>query len=84
MAPNRPYPALLIATVDAPASIPCWGRDSTCGGASPPVISDIYNWLTERFDTADLKDAKAPLEELTNWLSEWRNLTTFDDGVPPF
>jgi len=25
----------------------------------------IYNWFTEGFDTADLKDAKAQLEELS-------------------
>jgi len=27
-------------------------------------LSDIYNWFTEGFDTADLKDAKALLDEL--------------------
>ena len=27
-------------------------------------MSEIYNWFTEGFDTADLKDAKALLEEL--------------------
>jgi len=27
--------------------------------------AEIYNWFTERFDTADLKDAKALLEELS-------------------
>jgi predicted ATPase len=27
-------------------------------------LADIYNWFTEGFDTADLKDAKALLEEL--------------------
>ena len=25
----------------------------------------VYNWFTEGFDTADLKDAKALLDELT-------------------
>jgi hypothetical protein len=29
-------------------------------------LADIYNWFTEGFDTADLKDAKAWLEELSN------------------
>jgi hypothetical protein len=29
------------------------------------VLSEIYNWFTEGFDTADLKDAKALLDELT-------------------
>ena len=28
------------------------------------MLSDIYNWFTEGFDTADVKDAKALLEEL--------------------
>jgi len=28
------------------------------------VLAEIYNWFTEGFDTADLKDAKALLEEL--------------------
>jgi predicted ATPase len=29
-----------------------------------PMLADIYNWFTEGFDTADLKDAKALLEQL--------------------
>ena len=28
------------------------------------ILAEIYNWFTEGFDTADLKDAKALLEEL--------------------
>ena len=28
------------------------------------MLADIYNWFTEGFDTADLKDAKALLEDL--------------------
>jgi len=27
-------------------------------------LAEIYNWFTEGFDTADLKDAKALLDEL--------------------
>jgi class 3 adenylate cyclase len=30
------------------------------------MLAEIYNWFTEGFDTADLKDAKALLEELRN------------------
>jgi predicted ATPase len=30
------------------------------------ILSEIYGWFTEGFDTADLKDAKALLEELTS------------------
>ena len=29
------------------------------------MLSEIYGWFTEGFDTADLKDAKALLEELS-------------------
>jgi len=28
------------------------------------MLTEIYNWFTEGFDTADLKDAKAFLDEL--------------------
>jgi hypothetical protein len=28
------------------------------------MLREIYNWFTEGFDTADLKDAKALLDEL--------------------
>jgi predicted ATPase len=34
-------------------------RDEGCA-----MLSEIYGWFTEGFDTADLKDAKALLEEL--------------------
>jgi predicted ATPase len=30
------------------------------------LLAQIYNWFTEGFDTADLKDAKALLDELSN------------------
>jgi hypothetical protein len=29
------------------------------------MLAEIYNWFTEGFDTADLKEAKALLDELT-------------------
>jgi predicted amidophosphoribosyltransferase len=41
-----------------------------CGAALRPVaaarvmLAEIYGWFTEGFDTADLKDAKALLDEL--------------------
>jgi len=28
------------------------------------VLAEIYNWFTDGFDTADLKDAKAVLTEV--------------------
>ena len=32
---------------------------------SLPMLSEIYNWFTEGFDTKDLQEAQALLEELT-------------------
>ncbi len=29
------------------------------------LLAPVYGWFTEGFDTADLKDAKALLDELT-------------------
>jgi predicted ATPase len=37
--------------------------DGKCDQARA-MLADIYNWFTEGFDTADLKDAEALLEEL--------------------
>jgi predicted ATPase len=34
------------------------------GDKARPMLAEIYDWFTEGFDTADLKDAKALLEEL--------------------
>ena len=30
------------------------------------MLAEIYGWFTEGFDTADLKDAKALLDELAD------------------
>lgn len=30
------------------------------------MLAEIYNWFTEGFDTADLQEAKALLEELSH------------------
>ena len=30
------------------------------------MLAEVYGWFTEGFDTADLKDAKALLDELSN------------------
>jgi predicted ATPase len=32
--------------------------------AARNILSEIYDWFTEGFDTADLQEAKALLEEL--------------------
>jgi tetratricopeptide (TPR) repeat protein len=38
-------------------------RDTDRRDEARAMLSEIYNWFTEGFDTADLKDAKALLEE---------------------
>jgi len=30
------------------------------------MLNELYGWLTEGFDTADMQEAKMLLEELTN------------------
>ena len=32
------------------------------------LISPVYGWSTEGFDTRDLKEAKALLDELASWM----------------
>jgi predicted ATPase len=39
-------------------------RDTGRRGEARTMLADVYNWFTEGFDTADLKDAKALLDEL--------------------
>jgi hypothetical protein len=40
-------------------------RDTNRPDEARIILAEIYNWFTEGFDTADLKDAKALLDELT-------------------
>ncbi len=40
-------------------------RDTNRRDEARAMLADIYGWFTEGFDTADLKDAKALLEELS-------------------
>ncbi len=39
-------------------------RDQGRGEEARALLQPVYDWFTEGFDTADLKDAKALLEEL--------------------
>jgi class 3 adenylate cyclase len=39
-------------------------RDTSRRDEARATLAEIYNWFTEGFDTADLKDAKALLEQL--------------------
>jgi predicted ATPase len=39
-------------------------RDTRRRDEARQMLAEIYNWFTEGFDTADLKDAKALLDEV--------------------
>jgi predicted ATPase len=41
-------------------------RDTNRPDEARAILAEIYNWFTEGFDTADLKDAKALLDELSS------------------
>jgi predicted ATPase len=41
-------------------------RDTRRRPEARTMLANIYGWFTEGFDTADLKEAKALLEELSN------------------
>ncbi|HMF15722.1 MAG TPA: hypothetical protein VKE98_00880, partial [Gemmataceae bacterium] len=43
-------------------------RDTGRRNEARAMLAEIYGWFTEGFDTADLKDAKALLEELSGSL----------------
>jgi predicted ATPase len=51
----------LRATTSVARLLMSWSRHDE----ARTMLADIYNWFTEGFDTADLKDAKALLDELT-------------------
>jgi predicted ATPase len=40
-------------------------RDTGRRDEARTILAEIYGWFTEGFDTADLKDAKALLDELS-------------------
>jgi predicted ATPase len=40
-------------------------RDTNRRDEAASMLAEIYDWFTERFDTADLKGAKALLDELS-------------------
>ena len=42
-------------------------RDTGRRDEAHSMLAEIYNWFTEGFDTADLKEAKALLDELKLW-----------------
>ena len=40
-------------------------RDTNRRDEARAILTEIYNWFTEGFDTADPKDAKALLDQLS-------------------
>jgi tetratricopeptide (TPR) repeat protein len=46
-------------------SLACLLRDQGQGEEARMLLQPVYHWFTEGFDTADLKEAKALLEELS-------------------
>jgi predicted ATPase len=42
-------------------------RDQGKRAAARELLAPVYSWFTEGFDTLDLKQAKALLDELTQW-----------------
>ena len=47
------------------ASLGLWQQQGKKAEAHK-LLSDVYNWFTEGFDTKDLQEAKALLEELSH------------------
>jgi len=45
-----------------------WQRQGKTAAARR-MLAEIYSWFTEGFGTADLKDAKASLEDLSSEFS---------------
>ena len=41
-------------------------RDTNRSEGARTMLADIYGWFTEGFDTTDLKDANALLDELNS------------------
>ena len=50
----------------ATASVARLLRDTNRRDEARMMLAEIYNWFTEGFDTPDLKDAEALLDELTS------------------
>jgi len=49
--------------------------------AAHAMLNEIYNWFTEGFDTADLKDAKALLDELASRPENEHQRSRLIDGI---
>jgi hypothetical protein len=45
------------------------------------LLAPLYGWFTEGFDTADLKDARALLDQ-SRWPPPWRHSMKHNSGAP--
>jgi predicted ATPase len=54
-------------------------REQGRRGEARDLLAPLYDWFTEGFDTADLKDAKALLDELAREIGS-NNKLSFQDG----
>jgi predicted ATPase len=60
---NPPIERVRTAT-ERPSLARLWQQQGKTTEARD-LLAPVYNWFTEGFDTADLKDAKALLQELS-------------------
>ena len=65
------YVAIVVASSPSRAAISLsrlWvhgGQNQAKQAEARELLGRVYNWFTEGFDTADLKDAKALLDDLS-------------------
>jgi hypothetical protein len=46
-----------------PRNLACLRRNQGCRGEARDLLGAVYGWFTEGFETPDLKEAKALLDE---------------------
>jgi predicted ATPase len=51
-------------------------RDQGKRVAARQLLAPVYGWFTEGFDTCDLKEAKALLDELAVWARLMKGIST--------
>ena len=61
---GRLQPAGRDPDADIKCKAPGWTKADHDIGKAHDLLAPVYGWFTEGFDTADLKDAKALLDEL--------------------
>ena len=62
---QQPLHFFQVGGVEALGEPAVEGREQGRQGEARDLLAPVYRWFTEGFDTPDLKDAKALLDELT-------------------